>query len=70
MAKGTSPKVTPSLEPSISSIPSLLNCVDILEDKNDSNISRIMRSFEGEHKISFYAFMTQLGKANCLIEEH
>ena len=29
-----------------------------------------MRSFEGDHKIAFDAFMTQLGKVNHLIEEH
>ena len=70
MAKGTSPKVTHSPIPSISSTPSLLNCVENLEDKNANNLSNIMRSLESENKIAFDAFMTQLGKAYGLIEEH
>ena len=70
MAKGTSPKVTPSLKPLISSTPSLLDWVEELEHKIANNLSKLMRSFECEHKIAFDALMTQLGKANGLIDEH
>lgn len=70
MAKGTTPKVISPLIPSNMCSPSLLDCVENLEDKNAIRLSKLMKSFEGEHKIAFDALMSQLGNANRTIDEH
>ena len=55
----------------ISSTPSLIDCVDRVEDKNanQAHLSNLMKSFEGDHKVAFDALMNQLGEANGLIDE-
>ena len=70
MAKGIPPKVTSSPKLVSSSTPSLLDCVEKIEDKNANQVhlSKLMKSFEGDHKITFDALMTQLGEANRLID--
>ena len=71
MAKGVLPKVTSLPKHSITSTPSLLDCVENIEDNNahQGHLSNLMKSFEGDHKIAFDALMTQLGEANDLIDE-
>ena len=71
MAKGVPPKVTSTPKIAISSTPSLLDCVEKVEDKNANQVhlSNLMKSFEGYHKIAFDALMNQLDEANGLIDE-
>ena len=71
MAKGVPPKVTSSPKHAITSTPSLLDCVEKIEDNNANQVhlSKLMKSFEGDHKIAFDALMTQLGEANGVIDE-
>ena len=71
MAKGVLPNVISSPKHAIISTPSLIVCVEKIEDNNahQSHLSNLMRSFEGDHKIAFDGLMTQLGEANGLIYE-
>ena len=70
MAKGVPPKVTSTSKIAISSTPSLIDCVDRVEDKNanQAHLSNLMKSFEGDHKVAFDALMNQLGEANGIID--
>ena len=72
MAKGIPSKVTSPLNLAISSTPSLLDCVEEVKEKNTTQggLTNIVRTLDGETKMVCEAFMSQLGEANGLINEH
>ena len=72
MAKGSNLKVTPTLKLHISSTPSLLDCVEEINemDMTQGGFAIFVRSLQGDAKMAFESLMRQLGEANSLVDEH
>ena len=68
MAKAS--KVNPPSKNTISSKPSLLDCVEDVGDNGDENeLPTFMRKLKGETKKIVESLMLQLGEAKALLEE-
>jgi hypothetical protein len=71
MAKGVN-KITYNIKTSISTNPSLMDCVDESEGVrvDENEFDRFLGKLKGETKKHFVALLEQLGKANDIIESH
>ncbi|KAI4980967.1 hypothetical protein ZWY2020_021452 [Hordeum vulgare] len=71
MAKGIN-KVTPIIKTTLTTSPSLLDCVDNSEvvELDENEFDKFLCKIKGETKKHFVSLLEQLGEANDLIETH
>ena len=63
-------KVNPPSSSTISSIPSLLDCVeDVGDDEGENKVTNFMKKMKGETKEMVESLMLQLGEAKALLED-
>ena len=71
MTKATN-KVTPNINATITSNPSLTDCIDESEGtkEGENEFELFMNKLKGKPKKHFVALLEQLGEANDMIEAH
>ena len=65
-------KVTPNIKTTITTTPSLLDCVDDSEvvKVDENEFDKFLNKLKGETKKYFVALLEELGEANDIVESH